>query len=185
MKTLYEYIWKPVFIQLSTLVGQHFHHLRVLLCDLIKLSSNNTVRSWKWNRANSQKWWSSNIFKQSLQIHRNPKTLFWIDCVFQNGCVKNIWQRAASIMLNLCIALKTFGDPTMLMVAWSENEERGINSGEWTEAWDIYAIYGVVGTYDTLSANVVNLFPKRYQNSDDQQDEENIFSKIPWESWDP
>ena len=33
--------------------------------------------------------------------------------------------------------------------------------------------------YDTLSANVVNLFPKRYQNSDDQQDEKNIFSKIP------
>ena len=29
--------------------------------------------------------------------------------------------------------------------------------------------------YDTLSANVVNLFRKRYQNSDDQHDEKNIF----------
>ena len=30
---------------------------------------------------------------------------------------------------------------------------------------------------DTLSANVVNLFPKRYQISEDQQDEKNIFQK--------
>ena len=29
--------------------------------------------------------------------------------------------------------------------------------------------------YDTLSASVVKSFPKRYQNSDDQQDEQNIF----------
>ena len=28
---------------------------------------------------------------------------------------------------------------------------------------------------DTLSASVVKSFPKRYQNSDDQQDEQNIF----------
>ena len=41
----------------------------------------------------------------------------------------------------------------------------------------IYELYFF--DYDTLSANVVNLFPKRYQNSDDQQDEKNIFSKIP------
>ena len=33
--------------------------------------------------------------------------------------------------------------------------------------------------YDTLSASVVKSFPKRYQKSDDQQDEQNIFSKIP------
>ena len=32
---------------------------------------------------------------------------------------------------------------------------------------------------DTLSANVVNLFPKRYQISEDQQDEKKYFSKIP------
>ena len=30
-------------------------------------------------------------------------------------------------------------------------------------------------SYDTLSASVVKSFPKRYQNSDDQQDEQNIF----------
>ena len=30
---------------------------------------------------------------------------------------------------------------------------------------------------DTLSANVVNLFPKRYQISEDQQDEKNICQK--------
>ena len=31
---------------------------------------------------------------------------------------------------------------------------------------------------DTLSANVVNLFPKHYQISEDQQDEKKYFSKI-------
>ena len=44
---------------------------------------------------------------------------------------------------------------------------------------DFFGTLSEKGGYDTLSANVVNLFPKRYQNSDDQQDEKYIFSKIP------
>ena len=85
-----------------------------------------------------------------------------MDEIYQRVFLKDCKASCQPRIINGCTGI-------IRSVDTEEKEQKKKNSLQFREVSE--------NRYDTLSASVVKSFPKRYQNSDDQQDEQNIFYK--------